>query len=76
MNAPWMKVLFRMKKTAVMLYASSEPPKSIFPISHTSRISGCLRQKRQRIREVYWTLAATEIVTITPGTIPSTENDL
>ena len=71
-----MKVLFRMKKTAVMLYASSEPPKSIFPISQTSRISGCLRQNRHRTRDVYCTLAATEIVTMTPGTSPRIENDL
>lgn len=45
-------------------------------MSHTSRISGCLRQKRQRMREVYCTHAATESVTMTPGTMPSTENDL
>jgi hypothetical protein len=33
-------------------------------------------QNFQRMYEVYWTDAATEIVTMTPGTMPRTENDL
>lgn len=71
-----MNVLFKIKNSAVMLYASCEPPKSMRPMSQTSRISGCFRQKRHNMRDVYCTLAATDIVTMTPGTMPSTENDL
>ena len=71
-----MNVLFRMKNTAVMLYAIWDPPKSILPMSQTSRISGCFKQNLQRIREVYCTLAATAIVTMIPGAMPRTEKDL
>ena len=74
--SPWMNVLLKTKNTDVMLYASCEPPKSILPMSQISRISGCLRQNRHRTRDVYCTLAATEIVTMTPGTSPRIENDL
>lgn len=69
-------MLFKMNIRPVKLYASSDPPKMIRPMSQTSRTSGCFMQNFQRMYEVYWTDAATEIVTITPGPIPRTEKDL
>lgn len=71
-----MKVLFNTNMSPVRLYANSEPPNMIRPMSQTSRTSGCFMQNFQRMYEVYWTEAATEIVTMTPGTIPRTEKDL
>lgn len=59
--------------TAVAYHAQFEPQNSICPMSQTLWICGCTRQKRQRTSDVYWTVAATPIVTRTPGTIPSTE---
>ena len=71
-----MKVLLPMKRTAVALYAHCDPPNKLRPISQTSRTSGCFKQYLHRIREVYCTIAATPMVTITPGTMPKTEKDL
>lgn len=71
-----MNVLFSMKNMDVISYAIGEPPKSFWPISHTSRISGCFRQKRHKMSEVYSTVNATANVTSNPGTKPRTEYDL
>lgn len=40
----WMKVLFNTNMTAVAYQAQVLPQKSICPMSHTSRTSGCRRQ--------------------------------
>lgn len=59
--------------TAVAYHAQFEPQKSILPMSQTLWTWGCSKQNRQRTSDVYWTVAATPMVTRTPGTIPNTE---
>lgn len=65
-----------MNITTVRRYASSDPPVMTRAMSQTSLISGCSKQRRHKIKEVYCTVAATPIVTRIPGTMPNSENAL
>jgi hypothetical protein len=69
----WMNVLFNRNIIAVAYQAHFCPQNSIWPISQTSRTSGCLRQNSHTTKEVYKTRPATTTVRIKPGTRPRTE---